>query len=73
MGCSGLTYHSRDLEEIEKKTQVTAKKAVKKEKFQEKWTAPDSEFMSVPYGIANWSNHMLGSSENCSAQLAMEE
>lgn len=65
--------HSRDLDEIEKKTQVTAGKAVKKEKFQDKWTDPDSEFMSVPHRIANWSNHMLGPSENCSAQLAMEE
>ena len=65
--------HSRDLEKIEKKTQVTAGKAVKKEKFKDKWTAPDSEFMSVPHRIVNWSNHMLGPSENCSAQLAMEE
>lgn len=64
--------HSRDLEEIEK-TQVTAGKAVKKEEFQDKWTAPDSEFMSVPHRIANCFNHMLGPSENCSAQLAMEE
>lgn len=64
--------HSTDLEEIEKKTQVTAGKAAKEE-FQDKWTDPDSEFMSVPHGIANWSNRMLGPSENCSAQLAMEE
>ncbi|KAH0517618.1 40S ribosomal protein SA [Microtus ochrogaster] len=65
--------HSRDLEEIEKKTQVTDGKAVKKEKFQDKQTAPDSESVSVPHRIANWSNRMLAPSENCSAQLAMEE
>nr|XP_021522881.1 40S ribosomal protein SA-like [Aotus nancymaae] len=48
-------YFYRDPEEIEKEEQAAAEKAVTKEEFQGKWTAPAPEFTATQPEVANWS------------------
>lgn len=47
-----------DLEEVKKEEQAAAEKAVTKEEFQGKWTAPASEFTAIQPEVADWSEGM---------------
>ncbi|KAK2087402.1 hypothetical protein P7K49_033309 [Saguinus oedipus] len=49
-------YFYRDPEEIEKEEQAAAEKAVTKEEFQGKWTAPAPEFTATQPEVADWSD-----------------
>ncbi|ELK06153.1 40S ribosomal protein SA [Pteropus alecto] len=74
-------YFYRDLEEIEKEEQAAAEKAVTKEEFQGRWTAPAPEFIATQPEVADWSEDLQVLSvpiqqfptEDWSAQPATED
>lgn len=74
-------YFYRDLEEIEKKEQASAEKAVTKEEFQGEWRAPVPKFTATQPKVTDGSKSMWVSSapiqqlpaEDWSARPATED